>query len=461
MAQFDLIVIGSGTGNSIIDERFADMKVALIERSPRFGGLCLNAGCIPTKMFVHPADLLTSLRDAAKVGVEVSGAKANWAAIRDRVFGRIDGVSEDGRLWRESNENVTVFYDEARFIGPHTVAVGDEELTAPRIIVAAGSSARLPDVPGLEDPALAERLHTSDTIMRLDELPASLVIVGGGFVAAEFAHVFSAFGSKVTIVHRGTTLLRHEDDDIAELFTTALGKRCRLRFGQEVREVQQGHRGVALGTVDAQGIEYEFEADQVLFALGRTPNSADLHPEAAGIEVDADGFIVVDEYQRTTADGVWALGDVSNPLMLKHVANNEARTVAHNLLHPDDLVASNRTAIPHAVFSSPQVASVGMTEREVVAAGLPYKAFTQAYADVAYGWALEDEGHIVKLLASTDSGLLLGAHIVGPHASTLLQPLVQAMTFGLDASTMARGQFWVHPAPPEVVENALLGVAVP
>lgn len=460
MAEFDLIVVGSGTGNSIIDDRFADKRVALVERSEVFGGLCLNAGCIPTKMFVHPADVMAEVRSSARIGLDIPQSRADWPAIRERVFGRIDAVAEAGRQWRESNDNVTLFNAEARFVGPRRLLVGDEELTAPDIILATGSSTRFPDLPGVKDTGVAEHVHTSDSIMRLEELPSSVVIVGGGFVAAEFAHVFASFGSKVTVVYRGSRLLRHEDDDISDKFTSAMGARCRLRFGHELRELQRGHRGVAVGTVDEQGIEYEFEADQVLLALGRTPNSADLNPGAGGIDVDQDGFIAVDDYQRTSAEGVWALGDVSNRSMLKHVANHEARTVAHNIVHPDDPVRSNRSVIPHAVFSAPQVAAVGMTEREAIANGVRYTAFTQAYADVAYGWAIEDDGHVVKMIVDRDSGLILGAHIMGPHASMLLQPIVQAMSFGLDAHAMARGQFWVHPAPAEVVENALLGASV-
>lgn len=461
MTQFDLIVIGSGTGNSIIDERFADQRVALVERSSVFGGLCLNAGCIPTKMFVHPADVLDAVREGPKIGLEIPSGHAQWSAIRDRVFGRIDAIAAAGKTWRESNDNVTLFEAEARFVGPRTLAVGEEEISAPNIVIATGSSARIPNVPGLSDVAVAGNVHTSDTIMRLDSLPKSLVILGGGYVASEFAHIFASYGSKVTVVHRGSQMLRREDAEISEMFTADLGARCRLRFGHRLRDMQLGHRGVAVGTIDEQGVEYEFEAEQALFALGRTPNSAALDPTAGGIDVDDDGFIVVDDYQRTSADGVWALGDVSNRLMLKHVANHEARTVAHNIVHPDDLIVSRRTAIPHAVFSAPQVAAVGLTEEQAVAQGVRYASFTQAYADVAYGWATEDEGHVIKVLVDPDSGLILGAHILGPHASVLLQPLVQAMAFGLDALTMARGQFWVHPSATEVVENALLGVALP
>lgn len=460
MQEFDLIVVGSGTGNSIIDERFANQKVALVERSATFGGTCLNVGCIPTKMFVYPADVMASVAASARLGLTIAPGTADWAAIRDRIFGRIDPISQSGRHWRESNDNVTLFDREAHFLSPYVLAVGEEEITAPKIVLATGSTAQIPSVAGVNIPELQERIHTSDTIMRLPELPTSLIIVGGGYIAAEFAHIFASFGTKVTIIHRGTRLLRHEDDDISTLFTDELGTRCTLRFGHQLNEFQHGHRGVSVGTIDEFGIEYEFEAEHVLLATGRIPNSADLQLDNAGIDVDDSGFIVVDRYQQTTSPGVFALGDVASAHMLKHVANHEGRIVAHNLLHPDDLKASDHRYVPHAVFSGPCVASVGLTEAEAVEQQINYSTYTQTYADVAYGWAMEDAGHVVKLLANKNSGLLLGAHILGPQASVLLQPLVQAMSFGLDVRRMARDQYWIHPALSEVVENALLGLEV-
>ncbi|MDX6320902.1 MAG: mycothione reductase, partial [Propionibacteriaceae bacterium] len=168
--------------------------------------------------------------------------------------------------------------------------------------------------------------------------------------------------------------------------------------------------------------------------------------------------VVVDEHQRTTADGIFALGDVSSHYQLKHVANHEERVVQHNLLHPDDLMASDHRFIPHAVFSEPQVASVGLTEQQAKNDGVRYVSAVQNYGSIAYGWAMEDTEHFAKLLADPATGQLLGAHIIGPQASSLIQPLIQAMSFGLPAQEMARGQYWIHPAMAELVENALLAL---
>ncbi|MGW6710879.1 FAD-dependent oxidoreductase, partial [Streptomyces sp. NPDC054956] len=198
------------------------------------------------------------------------------------------------------------------------------------------------------------------------------------------------------------------------------------------------------------------EADLLLVASGRLPNSDRLNLDAAGIATRDDGRIVVDAYQRTTGKGVFALGDICTPVPLKHVANHEAEVVAHNLRHPDDLIAADRDRVPAAVFTRPQIASIGATEQDCRDRGLDPLVGEARYADVAYGWAMEDTTGFCKVLAERGTGRLLGAHLMGPQAATLIQPLVLAMALGIDASTVARSPYWIHPALTEVVEQALL-----
>ncbi|WP_133908619.1 mycothione reductase [Actinophytocola oryzae] len=451
MTHFDLVIIGTGSGNSILDSRFADQRVALVERG-MFGGTCLNVGCIPTKMFVHPADLASMPAAGARLGVDATLDGVRWADIRDRVFGRIDPIAAGGREYRlhhEDNKNVTVYEGTARFTGPRTLDVDGAVLTADRIVLAAGGRPVLPDVPGLEEVGC----HTSDTVMRIDKLPRRLTIIGGGFVSAEFAHVFSSFGVEVSVVARSGSLLRHEDAEVSARFTELAREKWDVRPGRKVLRASRTAGGIRL-ELD----EGALETDLVLAAIGRIPNSDLLNLPAAGIEVAETGHVVVDAQQRTTAEGVWALGDLSSPYELKHVANHEERVVQHNLLNPSSPVESDHRFVPHAVFTAPQIASVGLTEEEARAKGVRYVVAKQAYGDIAYGWAMEDTTGFAKLLADPASGQLLGAHIIGPQASTLIQPLIQAMSFGLSARDMARGQYWIHPAMPELVENALLNL---
>jgi mycothione reductase len=462
----DLAVIGSGSGNSIINEKFDDLSVALIDDGDPFGGTCLNVGCIPSKMFAHTAEVADEIRGAGRYGLHSSAPSVDWPAIRDRIFGRIDPISLAGLGWRESQPNVAMMRGTARFTGLRELEVSypdgtAEALSADQIVLAAGSRPRIPDFPGVDASELEGKVHTSDTIMRLEKLPATMVILGGGFVAVEFAHIFSALGVAVTLINRSAYLLRHSDAELARALTDELSQHVVVRLNQSVVEIDgAGRGGIGVYTTDLNDIEYSYDAGVLLVATGRVPNSDRLHLAATGVDVDRNGYVVVDAHQRTTAEGIFALGDISNPAMLKHAANADARAVQHNLLHPDDLTSVDHATIPYAVFSDPQLASVGVTEQELRANRTPYLVGVQRYADVAYGWALEDRGiHVAKVLVDPDSLQLLGCHILGPQASTLIQPAIQAMATGLDARTMARGQYWIHPALTEVLENALLQVA--
>ncbi|MBA0128214.1 mycothione reductase [Haloechinothrix sp. YIM 98757] len=461
MTHYDLIIIGTGSANSILDDRFSDWRVAVVEKGV-FGGTCLNVGCIPTKMFVHTADVARTTDTSARFGVDAELRAVHWADVRDRIFGRIDPIAASGRDYRHThpdNAHVTVYEGEARFVGERTLRVrpsdgtDDEVITADRFVLGAGGRPTVPDVPGLSTVGY----HTSDTVMRIDKVPERVTILGGGFIAAEFAHVFASFGADVTVVVRSGAMLRAQDADVSSRFTELAAQRWDLRLHRALRSVYRTESGAALELDGPDGSE-TVDTDLVLVATGRQPNSDLLDVAATGVDTTAGGYVAVDEFQRTSVPGMYALGDLSSPYELKHVANHEARVVQHNLLNPHQPEPADHRVIPHAVFTSPQIATVGVTEQQAREQGLTYVVANQDYAGIAYGWAMEDTTGFAKLLADPDTGLLLGAHIIGPQAPTLIQPLVQAMSFGLDASSMARGQYWIHPAMPELIENALLNL---
>jgi len=237
-----------------------------------------------------------------------------------------------------------------------------------------------------------------------------------------------------------------------------LGERVHLALGEQLIAVEHSHAGGVQVRTTTPGGERVHHADLVLNALGRVPNGDLLNLAAAGVEVDESGFVMVDEHQRTSVAHIWALGDVCSPSMLKHVANHEGRVVQHNLLHPDQLISSNHRHIPHAVFSDPQIAAVGLTEEQLIESGRDHLVQVQDYGSVAYGWAMEDQEHFCKLLADPHSGRLLGAHFIGPQAAILIQSLVQMMSCDQSIEQIATGQYWIHPALPELIENALLGL---
>ncbi|HEX7094544.1 MAG TPA: mycothione reductase [Acidimicrobiales bacterium] len=452
----DLLIIGTGSGNTILGPEHDRLDVAIVERD-QFGGTCLTRGCIPSKMYVYAADLAELARSGPRLGVETSANGADWKAIRDRIFDRVDAISEAGEAYRESLDNVTVYRGDARMVGDRTIVVNDERVSADQVVLAAGARPYIPDIPGLD----SVPYHTSDTIMRIDELPEHLLVIGAGYIAAELAHVFGSLGSHVTILARGDTMLRAEDDDIRVRFTETYRRRFDVLCSTQVlaaRDVSgPGGNRIELD-VSVDGERRTVQGDMLLVATGRVPNGDELEVAAGGVELDVHGFVVTDEFLRTTAAGVWALGDICNPAMLKHAANADARVVAHNIVHPDDLRAVDRRFIPHAVFGFPQVASVGPTERELRRSGTPIRVSVRPYSETAYGWAMEDTDGLCKVIAHAETRQLLAAHIVGAQASILLQQLVQGMRFGLTVDQMAREQYYIHPALSEVVEQALLGL---
>lgn len=458
MEHFDIAIIGTGSGNSILDERYTDKRIALCEQGT-FGGTCLNVGCIPTKMFVFAAEVAQTVRDAGRFGVDATLDGVRWNDIVSRVFGRIDPIAMGGENYRRSSPNVTVYDTHTRFTAPTADGryalrtEGGEEFTADQAVIAAGSRVAVPDA--IRDCGV--EYYTSDTIMRIGALPSHLVIVGGGFVAAEFAHTFAALGTQVSIVIRGGTLLRHCDDTVCERFTDIASKKWEIHNHSNVISASQDSDGITL-TMDSGAT---VRADTVLVATGRIPNGDLLDAELAGVEV-RDGSVTVDEYQRTTARGIFALGDVSSQYQLKHVANHESRVVRENLLldwdDTDNLKQSDHRYVPSAVFTDPQIAMVGLTENQARAKGYNVKAKVQDYGDVAYGWAMEDSTGFAKIIVEAETGKILGAHIMGYQASSLIQPIIQAMTFDLAGQDMARGQYWIHPALPEVIENAMLSL---
>lgn len=450
MEHYDLVIVGTGSGNSIPTPEMDDWRIAIVEKGT-FGGTCLNVGCIPSKMFVLTADMAETIRGAQRYGVTGSVDAIDWPGIVDRVFGRIDPIAAGGEQYRRGLDHVDVHAGEGRFVAPGVLEVAGTRLSADRWVLAAGARPFIPEVPGLDEVGF----HTSDTIMRLPEVPGRLLIIGGGYIAAELSHVFGAFGSDITIVTRSDRMLRDHDEQVSAAATELYAERFDHRGGSRIVRAWRDTGGVHL-ELQRCGLTEIVTGDELLVAAGRIPNSDTLGLDAAGIETHPDGRIVTDASLATNVDGVWALGDLANPFQLKHVANAEARVVAHNLVDPDDLRTIDHSTVPAAVFGSPQIAAVGETEQALRAAGREYLVAVNHFAGAAYGWALEDTTSFVKLLADPETRLLLGAHIMGPQASTLIQQLVQGMRFGLTVDQMARDQLYIHPALTEAVEVALL-----
>ena len=452
MRSFDLIVIGSGSGLEVSAEA-ADrgLSVAVIESGP-FGGTCLNRGCIPSKLLIHSADVMETIQRAELFGITAQVSAIDWDFIVKRAS---DTVDEDARMVEEGNRqhpNITVIKDTARFVGHMRVEVAGEEISAETIVVAAGTRPRVPKIEGLSDVPFL----TSDEALRLRKQPRKLVIVGGGYIAAELAHFFGALGSEVTIVHRGPRLLRQEDDDISQRFTEVYQRRFHMLLNTTINRASLRDGEIVLDLA-SDGREESVTSDVLLVAVGRVPNTDVLDVAKTGVDVGEDGFISTDEFLETNVPGIWALGDIVGRYLLKHSANLEAAFVANNAFNPESKVPVDYHAMPHAIFASPQVASVGFTEREAGEAGVPFVANTYNYYDTAYGSSIEDKDGFVKALAHRDTREILGCHIIGSEASMLIQEVANAMRVRMttDAITQA---IYVHPALPAVVQRAFGGL---
>lgn len=448
MTVFDVIVIGSGSGLEVSSEAAErGLKVAVIEPGP-FGGTCLNRGCIPSKMLIHSADVVQTILRAGLFGIKAQVSAIDWRFIVKRVTDTIDADAATVEQGNRDNPNITVFKNAARFVGPKTVEVADERITAETIVIAAGTRPRVPDIEGLSDVPFI----TSDEALRLPNQPARLVIYGGGFIAAELAHFFGALGTQVTIVYRGSRLLRKEDDEISARFSEVYLRRFDTVLNSAIQRVRRQGDEIVVETA-SDGVKRSIMADTLLLAVGRVPNTDALDVAKSGVTVDANGFVKTDEYLETSVPGIWALGDIVGRYLLKHSANLEAAHVAHNIFNLDSKVAVDYHAMPHAVFASPQVGSVGLTEREANERGIPYAVGRYNYIDTAYGSSIEDKDGFVKVLVHRKTGEVLGGHIIGSEASILVQEIANAMRLRLTADAFAQA-IYVHPALPEVVQRA-------
>ena len=448
MSDFDVMVIGTGSGLEVSSEAAErGLSVAVVEEGP-FGETCLNRGCIPSKMLIHSADVMETIRGAERFGIKARVEAVDWQSVIQRVVDEIDG---DARAIEEGNRgapNTTLFKGRGRFVGKKALEVNGERISAETIVIAAGGRPRLPEITGISEvPYL-----TSDQALRLPEQPERLTIVGGGFIAAEMAHFFGSMGTEVTIVQRGPLLVQQEDRDVSRRFTDVYQRKFRLLLDAQVTRAYRDADQTVL-EVSRNGGTETISCDALLIAAGRIPNTDLLDVARSGVEVDQRGYITVDEYLQTGVPGVWALGDIVGKNLLKHSSNLEAAYVANNIFNPDQKVAVDYRAMPHAIFASPQVGGVGLTEQEAVQLGVSYTVAKYDYIDTAYGSSIEDRDGFVKVIADAETQEILGCHIIGTDASILIQEVVNAMRLRLSVDAITQS-IYVHPALQEVVQRA-------
>ena len=449
MEQFDVLVIGSGSGMLIASAAVEQgYKVALVEQG-KMGGTCINVGCVPSKMLIYPADVLAAIGDSKKLGINSAVSSVDFNNIMGRMHELVNRDSAQQAAAVEAKPNLKWFKGTGEFISDYTVRVGANMITAKILFIVSGARTTTPQIRGIENVGYL----TSDTVLELQTQPRSIVIVGGGYIGIEYGHFFSAIGTKTTIIQRPYRVVPEEEPEISDLLKTELGKRIEIYTGYEAIEAkQEGTLKTIVAKNRQDGLTKEFSAEVIMVATGRVSNANSLKPENTGVNLDEHGFIKVNEYLETTKKNIFALGDAIGKQMFKHVANYEAGVAWHNSIH-EHKAKMDFSAAPHAIFTNPQVASVGLKEEE---ARRGYKVLvgTALYKDTAMGAALAFPEGFVKVIVEAETGKILGAHIVGPEASVLIQEIVNAMVSEKgDFGPIARGMH-IHPALNEVVQNA-------
>ncbi len=450
MKEYDLIVIGAGGGTKISTPA-AKMghKVAIIEKED-LGGTCLNRGCIPSKMLIHPANVLESARNMEKYNISHTGEfQTDFESLVRRVTKTVmdesAGISENYK----DVDNLDYYAGTATFINDNTIEVNDEHLTAPKIIVATGSRPSVPPIPGLE----GTPYMTSREALRNETLPKRLLVIGGGYIATELGHVYNAMGSETVFFVRGG-YLSHEDETISEEFQKSFEKKHITRYGTKELTVSYEDGVFTLSGTDPEGNEVKETGDALFVATGVVPNTDGLGLENTSVKTNERGYIQVDDHLKTDAESVYGIGDVIGNFLFRHSVNFEGEYLLGQLFGGDTPAAIDYPPMPHAVFTSPEIGGVGKTEKQLRDEGANYLAVTHEYQHSAQGMARLPEEGLVKLLFDRDTKKLLGAHIIGDEAATMVHQLIMAMTMNATSTDLLR-MIYIHPALPEIVRNAV------
>ena len=455
MKEYDLIAIGSGSAMEIVNAMEQDnpnLKVAVIDKDQP-GGICLTRGCIPSKILLYPAELVSTIERAGEFGISVDLKNVDFRAVMERMRRLINADIDRMRRGLTHTTNLDYYNTVAEFVAPYTLKVGKETIKSNMILLCTGSKPAIPAIEGLEN----VRYHTSDTILSMNRLPRSIAVIGGGYIAAEYGHFFSAMGSEVTVIGRNRQFIPEEEPEVSALARKELQKHMTIITNHEVRKVENTSAAKKkLVAVDREtGKEIEVTAEEILVASGRGPNTDVLHPEKAGIRTDEKGWITVNEYLETSQPNVWAFGDADGRYLFKHVANYEAMLVYYNAVQKRGIKVDYH-AVPHAVFTYPEIASVGLKEKEAVEKYGKSNLLIgiQRYEDTAKGLAMGLRMYFAKVIVESTKMEILGAHIIGPYASILIQEIIDLMyTPTRSAEPILEGMH-IHPALSEVVQRA-------
>jgi dihydrolipoamide dehydrogenase len=447
--KYDIIVIGGGGGANIVKEaRRKGLKVAIVEKS-RLGGTCLNRGCIPSKMLIHPADIATEINESKKFDINAKFNSINFKKLVSRISNTVDSESESISKNYKKIENIDFYHMEGKFESDKVIKVGRKRITSNKIVIATGARPMVPPIPGLKDTPY----WTSTDALRSEKLPKKLIVIGGGYIAVELGYAYSALGSDVSFLVRGPMVSR-EDKEVIETFNRVFKEKHDVIDINTIENVSYKGKEFTLTYTSSENKKKSIKGDAVLVATGVVPNTDNLGLENTKIKTNKFGFIQVDKYLETPIKGVYAIGDCVGNYLFRHSVNFETEYLNPILLHKAKKVPIKYVPIPHSIFTNPQIAGVGLTEQELKEKKVPYVVGFNKYKNSAMGMAILEEDGFVKLLFHKKTKKLLGAHIIGPESSNMIHMLIYAITFNATVDTLLK-MVYVHPALPEIVRNAV------
>jgi len=449
--NFDAIVIGAGQAGPPMAQRLsgAGMKVALIERK-LFGGTCVNTGCWPTKTLVASAHAAHLARRAADFGVVLGGAvSVDMKRVKARQDALVRGQREGVERWVTDLPNCTVFRGHARFEAPRRIRVGDDVLSADKVFINVGGRANVPAMPGVDQ----VRTLTNTSLLELDELPRHLVVIGGSYIGLEFAQIHRRFGAQVTVVEMAPRLIQREDPEVSDAIRDILeAEGVQVRLEAKCISFEPDGQDIRVH-VDCSDGEPQVTGSHVLLAVGRRPNTDDLGLDAAGIELDRRGYIVVDDALKTSADGVWALGDCNGRGAFTHTAYNDFEIVAANLLDGEARRVSDR--IPtYALFTDPPLGRCGMSEAEARAAGKRVLVGRRPMTKVGRAVEKDETQGFMKIVVDADTKAILGAAILGTEGDEAVHGILDTMYAKAPYTTLQRAVH-IHPTVSELIPTVL------
>jgi len=449
MKEYDVIVIGGGSGLTMAYKALSDhLKVALVAKE-YIGGTCMNVGCVPSKTLLHAADMVMEVEEAAKFGVRAEVLSIDFRLIMERMRDARRKSAETLRNDIKESENLDFYEAEGQFIDEYTLEVAGEKLRAGKIFIASGARPVIPPIKGLNEiPYL-----TNESLLLLEELPAGIIIIGGSYIGVEYAHFFAGMGSKVSLVEYNESLVAFEEPEVSELLGKSLEKRMEVFTGFEALAVGQVGDTLVLTVRERKtGQEKVLNGDAILVAAGRKSNADRLKLEKTGVELTPAGFIRVNDYLETAKPGISAVGDATGKGMFTHAADYETKIAWHNAWHKDKRKMDFQ-AVPHAVYTVPQIASVGLTEAEA-AKGHEIMVGKALYSDVVQGDVRMVRDGFAKAIVEKGTGRILGFHIIGPEAAILIQEVVNIVARKEPYTTITETMH-IFPALSEVVQEAL------